>query len=120
MRLVLTSLSDDLQAEMDPHFGRARKFILCDAETGKWSAHDNTPNLQAAQGAGIQAAEFVARLGAEAVVSGHVGPKAFRVLNSSGIKIYLKEGGKVAEAIEDFKKGELPEAGGADREGHWV
>ncbi|HNS81354.1 MAG TPA: NifB/NifX family molybdenum-iron cluster-binding protein [Kiritimatiellia bacterium] len=120
MKVVLTSMGDDLKAAMDPHFGRARKYILFDTETGEWAVHDNTPNLQAAQGAGIQAAEFVARLGAEAVISGHVGPKAFRVLNSTGIGIYLKEGGTINEAIEDFKKGELPEAGGADREGHWV
>jgi len=120
MKVVLTALGDNLQAEMDPHFGRARKFILCDTETGEWEMHDNTPNLQAAQGAGIQAAEAVARLGAEAVISGHVGPKAFRVLNSSGIKMYLKEGGTIAEAIEAFKKGALPETGKADREGHWV
>ena len=48
MKVVLTSMGDDLKAAMDPHLGRARKYILFDTETGEWAVHDNSPNLQAA------------------------------------------------------------------------
>jgi len=83
-------------------------------------AHDNSQNLNAAQGAGIQAAETVVRLGAEAVVTGNVGPKAFRALNAAGIKMYLSGEGSVADAVRKFKAGELKEASTANVEGHWA
>ena len=49
---------------------------------------DNQQNLNAAQGAGIQSAETVVRSGAKVLVSGHCGPKAFRVLAAAGVKVY--------------------------------
>jgi predicted Fe-Mo cluster-binding NifX family protein len=105
---------------LDTRFGRAKYFILADVETGEWVAHDNAQNLGAAQGAGIQAAETVARLGAQAVVSGNVGPKAFRALNAAGIRMYLCDAVKVEDALKKFKAGELKEATGANVEGHWA
>jgi predicted Fe-Mo cluster-binding NifX family protein len=58
-------------------------------------------------------------LGAQAVVTGNVGPKAFRILNAAGIKVYLSAEGTVAEAIRKFKAGELKETTVANVEGHW-
>lgn len=120
MKIAITAMGQDLDDPMDPHFGRAKGFLLVDTETGAATAHDNTQNLQAAQGAGIQAAQAVARLGAEALISGNVGPKAFRALSAAGIKIFLAKAGSVREAVEQFKAGELPETTEANVEGHWV
>jgi len=61
----------------------------------------------------------VIRSGAKALVSGHCGPKAFRVLSSAGVKVYNSDAATVAEAVEQFKQGKLKEAGGADVQGHW-
>ena len=58
---------------VDPRFGRVQSFVVVDLESGRDALHDNTQNLQAAQGAGIQAAQNVAGLGADAVLTGHVG-----------------------------------------------
>ncbi|MFW6062429.1 MAG: NifB/NifX family molybdenum-iron cluster-binding protein, partial [Planctomycetota bacterium] len=77
MQLVVTAQGRELSSPVDPRFGRAKYLILVDTETGAWSATDNSQNLQAPQGAGIQAGKNVASLGAAAVVTGHVGPKAF-------------------------------------------
>ncbi len=120
MKIAFTSTGCDLEAALDPRFGRAAKFIVCDLDTGGFEAVDNSQNLNAAQGAGIQAAETVARLGATALVTGHCGPKAFRVLRAAGIKIYNTDAQTVATALEKFRRNELVEASGADVEGHWV
>ncbi len=120
MKIAVTSTSKDISSNMDPRFGRAKFFIIVDTDTDEVVAHDNVQNLNAAQGAGIQAAETVARLGAEAVVTGNVGPKAFRALNAAGVKIYLCTEGTVADAIRRFKAGELKEASVANVEGHWA
>jgi predicted Fe-Mo cluster-binding NifX family protein len=93
---------------------------VVDTDNGEFSAVDNTQNLQAAQGAGIQAGRKVVDLGVSAVITGHVGPKAFATLQAGGVDIYSGATGTVGEAVEQFKNGELSKAGGADVEGHWV
>jgi predicted Fe-Mo cluster-binding NifX family protein len=120
MKIARSSSGDTLEARVDPRFGRAVKFILFDTETGAVEVHDNAQSLNAAQGAGIQAAETVSRLGVEAVITGHCGPKAFRTLQAAGIRVAIGAQGTVAEAVEAFRKGTLLDAKSADVEGHWA
>jgi predicted Fe-Mo cluster-binding NifX family protein len=120
MKLAISTSGTSLDAPLDPRFGRATRFIIVDSATGAFTVHDNTPNLNAAQGAGIQAAEAVSQLGAEAVITGHCGPKAFRALQVAGIAVVTGAAGTVGEAVARFQKGELKPATSADVEGHWV
>jgi predicted Fe-Mo cluster-binding NifX family protein len=121
MKIVITSSSANLADPIDMHFGRAKFFLLADTETGQAVAHDNAQNLHAAQGAGVQSAETVARLGAEAVVTGSVGPKAYRALQAAGIRIALVDAACPGdEALRRFKDGELPVLDKPNSEGHWV
>ncbi len=118
MKIAITATGGDTSSRVDPHFGRAKYFLVVDTETNESTVHDNAQNLNAAQGAGIQAGETVVRLGAAAVISGNVGPKAFRVLNAAGIKMYLCAELSVTDAVNKFKAGELKEASAANVEGH--
>lgn len=120
MKIVVTAKGKQMIDEVDPRFGRAKFFILIDTDTNKTTAHDNSQNLNAAQGAGIQAAQGVVRLGAEAVISGNVGPNAFQTLNAAGVKVYLCSQATVAEAVRKFKAGELKEVASASVQGHWA
>lgn len=121
MKIAITAGSADPQSPVDIRFGRAAGFLVCDLETGARELHGNEQNLQAAQGAGIQSAQNVARLGVQAVISGHCGPKAFRVLTAAGIGIYcLNDSLSVEQALKKFTAGELTAAASADVEGHWV
>ena len=120
MKIAITATGMDMSSSVDPRFGRARYFIVVDTDTNEAAAHDNTQNLNAAQGAGIQAGETAARLGVAAVVTGNVGPKAFRTLNAAGVKVYLCSQVSVTEAVRMFKAGELKEATAANVEGHWA
>ena len=120
MKVVVTSQGRELSSPVDPRFGRAKFFVVIDTETGEFSAADNAQNLNAAQGAGIQAGRNVAELGATAVITGHVGPKAFATLQAGGVQVYTGATGTVAEAVEQFKAGRLKQSTGADVEGHWV
>ena len=120
MKIVITTQGQDLSSSLDPRFGRAKWLILVDTDTNQFEAHDNTVNLNAAQGAGIQTAQNVANLEAEAVITGNVGPNAFKTLNAADIKIFLAEKQTVAEAIDSFKAGKLKEVDQANVDGHWV
>ena len=120
MKIAFTTSGSDLGAPLDSRFGRAPKYIIYDLESGAFEVVDNEKNLNAAQGAGIQAAEAVVRLGANCVVTGHCGPKAFRVLSAAGVKVYNTDALTVAEALDRFRAGKLVAAGSADVEGHHV
>ena len=120
MKIVLTTSGKDLNAPLDNRFGRAPKFLVYDLEAKTFEVVDNDQNLNAAQGAGIQSAQNIARLGAKALITGHCGPKAFRVLQAAKIKIYNTTAPTVSEAIDQYRNGKLTEAASADVEGHWV
>ncbi len=120
MKIVVSSIGGGLESEVDPRFGRAPMFVLVDTDTGETETVDNSAGASAAQGAGIQAAETVSRLGAECLITGHCGPKAFRTLQAAGIKVYTGASGTIAEAIEEFKTGALHLSVGPDVGGHWA
>ena len=120
MKVAVTSQGPDLDAGLDPRFGRAQCFVIVDTETGEFACHDNSQNLNAVQGAGVQAGQNVAALGVEAVVTGSVGPKAFTVLQAAGIDVYVGASGTVRDAVEQYKAGRLERAGKANVEGHWT
>ncbi len=120
MKVAVTSLGQDKTSELDPRFGRARFFIVFDTDTGEFSVHDNKQNLNAVQGAGIQAAQKVVALGVSAVITGNVGPNAFAALQAGNVKAYIGATGSVSDAVERFKSGELECTGEANVEGHWA
>jgi predicted Fe-Mo cluster-binding NifX family protein len=58
-------------------------------------------------------------LGVKALITGHVGPKAFAALQAGDVSIYPIAGGSVADALQQFKMGSLKAMAAADVEGHW-
>jgi predicted Fe-Mo cluster-binding NifX family protein len=120
MNIAVTSQGLNMDSPVDSRFGRANAFVVVDTQTGAFGGVDNAQNLQAPQGAGIQAGRRVVELGVEVVLTGHVGPKAFATLQAGGVRIFTGATGTVAQAIEQFQAGRLEEATGADVEGHWA
>ena len=121
MKVAITANGQKMESSVDLRFGRAKYFILVDTATGEHEVTDNSQNVNAAQGAGIQTGQNVVNMGAEAVITGNVGPKAFRVLEAAGIKIYLcPEGTTVAQAVQSLETGELKQAGQANVDAHWT
>lgn len=120
MKVVVSSQGGQMDSPVDGRFGRAKYFVLVDTETGETRGIDNSENLNALQGAGVQAAKKVADLGAEAVVATNVGPKAFSVLSAAGVKVFSGATGTVAEAIEQLDAGKLSEADAANVQSRWT
>ncbi len=120
MKVVFTTSGDRLDAPLDSRFGRAPLFLVYNLDDDNFDVVDNRQALNTAQGAGIQSAETVARLGASALVTGHCGPKAFKVLAAAGIHVYTTTATTVAEALECYRAGSLMESKSADVEGHWA
>ncbi|RJX33240.1 MAG: dinitrogenase iron-molybdenum cofactor biosynthesis protein [Oxalobacter sp.] len=118
MIIALTTSGDTLTSPLNTTFGRAPKFLVYDTDTGAFNVIDNQQNLNSAQGAGIQSAQTVSKSGAQCLISGHCGPKAFRVLAASGIHVYYSDAQTVADALQLYRNGALKQAQSADVEGH--
>jgi predicted Fe-Mo cluster-binding NifX family protein len=119
MKIAVTSQGTDLDAEVDPRFGRAPYFVVVDSETFAFEALDNKENLNALKGAGIQAAGMVSDKGAEVLLTGFCGPNAFKALKAAKVGVANNASGTVREAVQAYLDGKLPLADEADVEGHW-
>ena len=120
MKIAFTTSGDSLAAPLDPRFGRAPGFLIYDDETGTLKSVNNEQNLNAAQGAGIQAALLICKQDIDCLITGHCGPKAFQTLEAANIKVYPCNAKTIEEAYKQFKAGELTEAEAANAEAHWV
>ncbi|MGB7060799.1 MAG: NifB/NifX family molybdenum-iron cluster-binding protein [Candidatus Zixiibacteriota bacterium] len=118
MKIAITSQGDNLEASVDPRFGRCAYFIILDPETEEMEAVLNS-SADAMGGAGPKAAQTIADKGAEAVVTGNVGPNAFRTLKAANIKIYQGASGTVKETLAKYKSGELEELSNSSVPGHF-
>ena len=117
MKIVVTSTGNTLDSPIDPRFGRCQFFVFVDPETMEFEAAENEA-VMAAGGAGPQAAQFVANKGAEAVLTGNVGPNAVSALKAAGVTIYVGATGTVKETVLLFKNGQMQEVGEATVASH--
>jgi len=99
MRICVTSKGKSLDSVVDPSFGRCAYFVVVDSESGSVESLVNE-GVDAAGGAGIRAAEAIANLGAEVLLTGSVGPNAYSILSEVGI-------GTVADALNAYREGKL-------------
>ncbi len=120
MKIAITTSGTKLEDPFEMRFGRTKYFLIYDTETKTARAVNNDQNMFAAQGAGIQAAQCVANEGVQGVITGHCGPKAFRVLQATGVSVYYANVKCCAEAVEAFSAGKLTAVAAADVEGHWA
>jgi predicted Fe-Mo cluster-binding NifX family protein len=104
MKIAISANGQNLDAEVDPRFGRCQYFIIADTETEEFEALDNA-SATAAGGAGISAAQMIVKKGVEAVLTGNCGPNAHQVLSPAGIKVITGVSGKVKDAIAEYKLG---------------
>ena len=118
-KIAVTSEGPTLDDALDPRFGRAAGFIIVDPQTLQFQYVDNGAGQARAQGAGIQAAEAIVRNGAEVLLTGYVGPKAFAALQAAGVKVAQNlDNMTVRQALERFRTGQVAWAAEANRMGH--
>ena len=118
MKIAVTSKSNNLESEIDPRFGRCSYFIIVETDKMSFESISNESAI-ASGGAGIQAAQIVAKAGVDAIITGNVGPNAYHTLAAAGIKVFGGSNGTVKDVIERYKKGELIEIKSASVGSHF-
>ena len=105
---------------INAHFGKSNLFAVVDTDSNAVEIVEN-PGLHVQRGRGIYIAQMFKEKGVEAVLVKEMGPGAFdKIRNGLGIKVYLvpEEVKFLDEALELFKKGELPELTEPNEEEH--
>jgi predicted Fe-Mo cluster-binding NifX family protein len=118
MKICVSAAANSLDSPIDSRFGRCPYFVIVDSENMRFESLQNLAS-DAGGGAGIQAAQTVARSGAEVLITGNVGPNAFQALSAARIKIVTGASGTVREVIEKYKKGELRDGNAPTVSGHF-
>ena len=106
MKVAVSSSGRDLDAQIDPRFGRCAYFIIVETDDMSFEVFDNE-NIALGGGAGIQSGQFVASKGAKTIITGNAGPNAVRTLSAAGVEVIVGQEGTVRKAIEDYKKRKL-------------
>ncbi|WDV44278.1 NifB/NifX family molybdenum-iron cluster-binding protein [Clostridiaceae bacterium M8S5] len=101
MKICFTSQGQNLEAEVDGHFGRCPYFVVYDTETKELECHVNE-GPKSEHGAGIAAAQQIQQLNIDALVTGRLGPNAKKIIEEIDMKVYKKEAETVKENIDMF------------------
>jgi predicted Fe-Mo cluster-binding NifX family protein len=86
---------------VEERFGRCPFGIVVDSETMEFDAWANE-NAAAGGGAGPRTVQAFVERGAEAILTGRVGPNAEDALKAAGLEVRTGVHGTVREAVEAY------------------
>jgi predicted Fe-Mo cluster-binding NifX family protein len=118
MKVAVSSNGENLDAQLDPRFGRCKFFLVVNPDDMSFEVFNNESAVLGG-GAGIQAAQFLASQGVEAVITGNCGPNAVQTLSAAGIGLFGRQAGTVREVVERFKHGNLKPTDEATVDSHY-
>ena len=113
MKIAVSSCGIFLDSPIDPRFGRCDYFVIVDTTDMSFEVFDND-SVALTQGAGVQSAQFVVSKGAQAVITGNIGPNSIRALSAVGVEVVLCQTGSIKDAILKYQKGLLKSVNSAN------
>ena len=117
MKICITAQNNDIEANVDPRFGRCQYYMIYDTDTLQSEFFPNQ-NKDGMGGVGIQAGQLMVEKGVKVVLTGNVGPNAYKTLNEGNIAVITGVSGKVLMAVDSYNRGELKSAEGASVDSH--
>jgi predicted Fe-Mo cluster-binding NifX family protein len=118
MKIAVTSNGSTLDDQVEARFGRSPYFIFANPDTLEFESMPN-PNMSLGGGAGPQSAQLMAEKGVSVVLTGNCGPNAFQTFGAAGIQVITGVSGRVREAVEKFKFGQLAQSAAPTVQSHF-
>ena len=115
MKILFSAQGDSSKSMVDQRFGRAAFYVIYDDEKDTYEAIENLGKHENS-GAGVKASQFVIEQGAEVVITGSLGPKAFMIIQDAGIRGFKNFNGTIEEVLAAYKNNELEELTAAGQE----
>ena len=117
MKIAVSAAAPDLDAQVEPRFGRCQYFVIVDPRSMEFEGLENS-GAMAAGGAGISTAQMIAEKGAEVVLTGNCGPNAYQTLSAAGVQVVTGVSGRIRDAVEAYKAGKLKPSAQPSVESH--
>ncbi len=111
MRIAVSASGWDADAAVLPQFGRCSGFVLYDTDSAVYSSLLTVGRRRV--GAGIKVAHQLVDNGVEVVITGNIGPHAFKVLRAAGVRCYLAKNGTVKDCLTAYETRQLEEINAA-------
>ncbi|HSA35842.1 MAG TPA: NifB/NifX family molybdenum-iron cluster-binding protein [Methanomassiliicoccales archaeon] len=105
-RMAVTSKGDGLDGEIAP-MARSSYFIIFEGSPENSMVMENLVKKGGSESAIKNAAEL-AKQKVDIVITGTIGPRAFKQLETAGVKVHAGCEGKVSDILEKCLKGKLP------------
>jgi len=102
LKICLTAITNNLDSQLDPTFGRCAYFIIIDSQAMKFKALKNKA-AHVSEGAGVLAAQIMVGKEVKHVITGNIGPRAMQALKTAGIEVNIERDITVKDAIEKFR-----------------
>jgi len=102
LKICLTAITNNLDSQLDPTFGRCAYFIIIDSQTLNFKALKNKA-AHVSEGAGVLAAQIMVDKEVKHVITGNIGPRAMQALKTAGIEVNIERDITVKDAIEKFR-----------------
>ncbi|MFZ7119635.1 MAG: NifB/NifX family molybdenum-iron cluster-binding protein [Eubacteriaceae bacterium] len=106
MKIVISSTGKTVDDFIDVRFGRCKYFLIIDTEDEKITSIENK-GQESSGGAGIVAAQQLIDEKIDVVITGNLGPNAYKIMEESGIKAYQCEKIQISMVLEKYNNGEL-------------
>ncbi len=87
MRIAAAVEGKELSDTIAPHIGAASHILIMDTDSVSFQVKENRIDPSLAQGSGLQTCRNVIEFGAELLITGACGPRAYRKLEASGIRV---------------------------------
>lgn len=104
--MAVTSKGDDLNGEIAP-MARSSFFIIFEGSPENRMVMENLIKKGGSESA-IKSAAELAKQNVDIVITGTIGPRAFKQLETAGVKVHAGCEGKVSDILEKCLKGKLP------------
>lgn len=108
MKIVISSTGKTVNDLVDGRFGRCKFFLIIDTEDEKVTYIENK-GQSSSGGAGIVATQQLINEKVDVVITGNLGPNAYRIMEESGIKSYQCENIQISIVLEKYNNRELEE-----------
>jgi len=104
--MAVTSRGKDLNGEITP-IARSSFFIIFEGDPKNHHVVENSVKKRGSE-SGIMTAAELAKQDLDIVITGTIGPRALKQLETAGVKVHAGCEGKVADILDKCLKGKLP------------
>lgn len=108
MKIAISASGTNKDSLLDVRFGRCEYFQIYNIESGEVLVAKNE-GLDCSGGAGIIASQQLIDQGVNVIITGHLGPNAFEIIEKAKIKAYKCNEVIIEVVLEKYKNNELEE-----------